>query len=469
MGEMAATPVVIGPVQGGRGRPFGSPVLDVGDHGYREDEFLLRGTAARYRPVDGAELGRDGRWAVEVAGTAPYRTRMVVYRPVDPARFNGTVVVSWNNVSAGFDLFNTESLEVLEGGYTHVAVTAQRVGVHGLPPAPKGLAAWDPERYGELSIPSDDYSFDIFTQAARCLAPDRPRRPVDPLGGLPVRELIAQGASQSAARLATYVNAVHPLSHAFDGYLLLIYFGSGAALEVGDEVVNLDAPPDPAALAEALRGRHLVRDDLDVPVMVVNSELEGIACHGVRQSDTDRFRYWEAAGTCHVSEQGQRARAPKLERDLGTAMPFGEGINRVPMTPLFDAALHHLHTWVAGGPPPPVQPRLDFAGDPPQLERDEHGIARGGIRLPQVEVPVARNSAEPLGPDIYSLLAGSSTPFDAPTLRALHGDGATYLERFTTAARAAEKAGVLRPRDLDALIDEARTEAGTLFHPPAEA
>ena len=457
MGATSPGPVVTGPITGGsRGWPFGGPVLDLARYGYREDEFFLEGTAERYRPTGGAELGRDGRWSVEVAGTSAFRTRIVVYRPIDPARANGTVVVSWNNVSMGFDLFNTDSLEVYEEGFTLVGVTCQRVGVHGLPPTPLGLAAWDPERYGSLSIPSDDYSFDIFTQAARVVAPDRPRQPVDPLDGLPVRKLVAQGASQSAARLATYVNAIHPRTRLFDAFLLTIYFGSGSPLEVGDEVVNLDAPPDPEALAEALRGRHLLRDDLDVPVMVVNSELEAIACHGVRQPDTDRFRYWEAAGTSHVSEQGQRARAPKIERDLGAPLPIAGGINRVPMVPLFDAALHHLRAWVDGGPPPPVQPRIEFAGDPPEIQRDEHGIARGGIRLPQVAVPVACDSAIPLAPDIRSLLAGSSTPFEPATLRDLYGDEATYVDRFTAAARAAEKAGVLLPRDVDALIDEAR-------------
>jgi hypothetical protein len=28
---------------------------------------------------------------------------MVVYRPIDPKKFNGTVIVEWDNVSAGLD------------------------------------------------------------------------------------------------------------------------------------------------------------------------------------------------------------------------------------------------------------------------------------------------------------------------------------------------------------------------------
>ena len=50
-------------------------------------------------------------------------------------------------------------------------------------PSLKGI---DPERYSELHHPGDDFSYDIFTQAAQLLGPDR-RRERDPLGGLDVR------------------------------------------------------------------------------------------------------------------------------------------------------------------------------------------------------------------------------------------------------------------------------------------
>jgi hypothetical protein len=151
-------------------------------------------------------------------------------------------------------------------------------------------------------------------------------------------------------------------------------------------------------------------------------------------------------------------RRPKFERDFGSelAMPVASGINEVPMAPLFDSAIHHLQSWLNGGPPPPIQPRICFAGDPPEIVRDEHGLAVGGIRLPQVEVPVAQNSAIPLSDDIYSRLGGSCVPFPPDTVTALYGDRNTYLSRFAEAARAAEKDGVLLPRDVEAVIEEAQ-------------
>ncbi len=452
-------PTVTGPVTGGaHGWPFGSPVADLAELGYREDEFFLEGEATRFAPSPGTELTSDGRWRVEPVGTAPFKTRLVVIRPEDPAAFGGTVVMSWNNVTAGYDNFGGgDSPVLLEAGCAFVAVTAQRAGVHGAGEHPMGLLAWDPERYGSLSISSDDYSFDIFTQAARALSGSRSDGSFDPMGGLGVRRIIAQGASQSAARLSAYVNAVHPLARAIDGFMLTLYFGSASPLEVGEATLTLPAPGSGEAQpAPRLGLATRLRDDLDVPVFVVNSECETAANYGVRQPDTDRFRYWEAAGTCHISRQAMASVGPRYQRDFGFVVPDQEGINELPMNPVVDAATHHMLAWVAEGTAPPVQPRIEFAGDPPEISRDEHGIARGGIRLPGAEVPVAHNSAIPLTPDFSSRLGGTCKPFAPEKVHALYGDGAQYIARFEEATRAAEKEGVVLPRDAEALIAEAR-------------
>src|SRR5262245_48179990 len=131
---------ISGPITGGvHGRPFGRPLVDLDRYGIVEEEFILEGEATSYRLV--GEMTRDGRWTAEPSTTATFRTRIVVYRPA-PDQFNGTVVVSWNNVTAGYDLFGGESLEMLEGGYAYVGVTTQKVGIVGLEPMNQGLASW---------------------------------------------------------------------------------------------------------------------------------------------------------------------------------------------------------------------------------------------------------------------------------------------------------------------------------------
>jgi hypothetical protein len=451
---------VSGPVTGGsKGWAFAGPTTGLAALGYRQDEYFLEGEAVRYAPVPGTDLARDGRWQVEPVERAPYKTRMVVVRPIDPSAFNGTVIVLWNNVSAGYENFaGGDSAEVYEGGFAYVAVSVQRVGIHGQPDNPQGLRDWDPERYGSLSIASDDYSFDIYTQAANLVAPDRPRAALDPMDGLEVRRLIAQGASQSAARLASYLNGIQPITRRFDAFFFVMYFGGGTPLEVGDAVMTVrEAAPDGSA-PRIPEGLHLLRDDLGLPIMVVNTECEATSCYGVRQPDSECFRYWEVAGASHVSLPAMASSSPRMERDFGFSIPLDESmqaINQVSVAPVVDAALHHLQAWMSEGTPPPAQPRIEFDGEPAEIVRDEHGIARGGIRLPQVEVPLGHNSAIQQAPDVFSRLVGYHESFPVEKVRDLYGDRAAYLARYEEATHAAEAASVVLPRDVDLLLAEA--------------
>ena len=452
--------MIHGPITGGQnGWVFNRPLIDLAARGFVEAEFFLEGEAVTYTPAPGAELGRDGKWRVAPKGRVPFKTRFLVYRPADPAKFNGTVVLCWNNVTAGYELFFGESPEVLDEGYAYVCATVQKVGVHGFDENPQGLRAWDAERYGELSIPTDDASYDIFSQVARAVGPDR-ERVIDPLGGLAVKNVIGLGASQSAGRLATYINAVHPLppeqgGHAFDGYMLQIYFGSGAPIEASDRPIGA---PGANARRPLPRGQNLIRDDLDVPVMIVNTELEAIACRNVRQPDTDRFRTWEAAALTHVSYQAQLLRNAKFQRDFGAAPAApSERMNRIYLQPFYDAALHHLTRWVSGGAPPPSQPLIDFNSDG-QVVRDQDGIATGGVRLPQADAPVAMNSSTPLTDDFSGRLRGSNKPFEVARLDELYGDESGYLTKFSQAAAAAVEAGVMMSRDVEPALSEATLE-----------
>jgi hypothetical protein len=451
--------MIQGPITGGRhGWAFARPIIDLAAKGYVEEEFFLSGDATTYALAPGSEMSRDGKWRAEPKGKVPFKTRFLVYRPADPAKFNGVAAVCWNNVTAGYELFFGESPEVLEGGYAYVCASVQKVGLDGFAEDPMGLLAWDAERYGDLSIPTDDASYDIFTQIARAVGPKRDRG-VDPMGGLEVKQVIGLGASQSAGRLSTYINAVHPLAKAFDGFILQIYFGSGTALAGSDRPVNpATVHLDANTTRPLVRAANLIRDDLDVPAMIVNTELEAIACLPVRQPDTDRFRTWEAAALTHVSYQSQLLRNVKFRRDFEREPPaLSERMNRIYLQPFYDAALHHMARWAAGVAPPPSQPLIEFDADGQPI-RDEHGIAKGGVRLPQAAAPVAMNSSTPVTNDFAGRLRGSNQPFDAAKLEAMYGDEAGYLARFKAAAEAAVKAGVLMPREVAAQTEEAARE-----------
>src|SRR4029450_8544493 len=79
-------------------RPLPGPIpslmpsgYDLADVGYVEEEYLLEGVAESDRLAGGRTPG--GRWTAETDGRSPYRTRLLVRRPVDPDRFSGTVLV----------------------------------------------------------------------------------------------------------------------------------------------------------------------------------------------------------------------------------------------------------------------------------------------------------------------------------------------------------------------------------------
>ena len=113
-------------------------------------------------------MDRDSRGA-----TAPYTTRVVVRRPINPNKFNGTVVVEWLNVTgladAGPDWTLTHN-ELIRDGFAWVGVSAQQVGVErGQERRPVTPIAGDPVRYATLSHPGDSFSYDIFSQAGQAI------------------------------------------------------------------------------------------------------------------------------------------------------------------------------------------------------------------------------------------------------------------------------------------------------------
>jgi Alpha/beta hydrolase domain len=454
---------VVGPITGGaHGIAFGGTLADLGTLGFRQDEYLIEGTAESFTAL--GELSFDGRWLVGPSGSAEFRTRMLVTAPIDPARFNGTVIVEWNNVSAGFDIMLADEPALFELGFAHVGITTQYVGVHGHPDASMGLVAWDPERYGTLHHPGDRYSFDVYAQAAQLVARDRSLGALDPMRGLPVDKLVALGGSQSAGRLATFINAVAQHRPVFDSIVLVTYFGSGAALDT-DTV--LDVRQVDAGEQRLFPAGTLLRGDLGIPLLVVNSETEVLFHAPVRQSDTDQYRCWEVAGTAHATVPEMTNIFMKLMRD-GIAMPTVAEMSEMPpmcaiaWKPVMNTALDHLQRWIHGGPPPPNQPLIDITGDGVDIVRDDRGIARGGVRLPDVDVPLAAHTGVN-GLGGMMVLNGASVPYPRASIDAMYRDRDDYLARFDDAAGRAVSAGVLMPSAVAALRVVAEQNSHMVF------
>jgi hypothetical protein len=463
---------VTGPITGGaHGWAFSTPLADLDAVGYVAEEFFLEGTATAYEAEPGVELGVDGKWAVHPGRTAAYRSRMLVVRPREGSAFNGIVHVNWQNVTAGFEIGTADSDQLLDG-CAWIGVTAQRVGVEGIAGTEQlALRGWDPERYGTLEHPGDDFSFDIFTQAARAVGPAT-------LGGMTARRLVASGGSQSAMRLRTYANAVQPLERAFDAFFLFVDFGKGSLPDTS----SIDPAAIPMGILPTVDVQ--IRDDLGVPALVFNSETEATAVYPVRQADTDTLRLWEVAGTCHTGGiSSQLAMAPLFARD-GIALTLGgaageafvpERPNVLSFTPSHRAAVHHFHQWIDGGPPPPQQDRIEFdpsgtseapvllasPGTPP-IRRDRYGNALGGIRLPDFAVPTGQHTGIGEG-EALAALVGYSRPFSPEELAELYPNREAYLSRWHAALDHAVEAGFVLADDAPAMKAVADETAATVF------
>ena len=112
--------------------PISAVPIDLVDNGYVSEEFFVSGTASAFEVV-GAPVA-DGTWSVAPQSTAAFRTRIVVRRPSEPERFNGTVLVEWFNVSGGVEAGPDWAYlgpQIVADGYAYVGVSAQAFGVDG--------------------------------------------------------------------------------------------------------------------------------------------------------------------------------------------------------------------------------------------------------------------------------------------------------------------------------------------------
>lgn len=451
------TPAVTGPIaavsvgDASRDYPFFASVVDLKARGWVEQEYFIEGTANRYA-IQGQATG-----TIRDSGH-PYKTRILVRRPASASAFTGTVVVEWNNVTAGRDLdidwFQSHE-HFIRSGYAWVGVTPQRIGV-------EALKVWNAKRYGTLdvthggAVTGDDLSYDIFAQAAQAIrTPGR----VNVLGGLKPARIFATGHSQSAGRLANYVNAIHPIASVFDA--VMVHGGGGR-----------------------------IRTDLDIPVFKLLAETDVLGNQAAnRQPDTNKFRTWEVAGSSHVDVQfrassmklaardgsptapavdpgvprgGRAGQTPSTGRGVtrGQSLPSGNpgGCERppyshVPFHHVMNAAFDHLVRWVTNGTPPPAAPPIDIAsvGPPATASRDAMGNALGGIRLAEHAVPTAVNTGVNGGAG-FCRLYGSHEPFDAAALAKLYPTHTGYVSAVRQITLRNLEAGYILKVDADATI-----------------
>jgi len=127
--------------------------------------------------------------------------------------------------------------------------------------------------------------------------------------------------------------------------------------------------------------------------------------------------------------------------------------NNIPNQYFSSAALVALDRWVAFGVAPSSPPLPDVTGvDTPEVRLDQHGNAKGELRHPWVDMPLARYSWQ----GRCAGGAGSREVFESARLRQLHGSPSVYLLRFEAAVRVAEAQRVLLPEHAEEAIEQAK-------------
>lgn len=430
-------------------------LIDLSTVGYQASEFFLTGNASSYHNAVGPPFTANGQWTIEADATQqPYKTRIQVYRPINPASFNGTVYVEWLNVTNQSDSaadWILSHVEMIRQGAVYVGVTVQLIGVN----AARNL---EPARYGSaganLAHPGDSFSYDIFSQAGQAVRDNQGTI----LGGLALAQLIALGESQSATRLVTYIDALGFLHQEYDGYLVHSRGTNGAALR-GNPPGTINAP-----------GPTLIRTDLGVPVFVLQTETDSRA---TRQPDTSIFVQWEVAGSAHADMYtlgiGQfdtgldNTAAVRLFQAMlhptndplpGILPPCGLPVNSGPHHWSYQAAIFALENWVADGTPPPSGgPGLTTTGAPTApLVLDANGNATGGVRSPHVDAPVAtiRGTGQPPS-NLFCSLFGTDTPFTSEKLATLYPSHGAFVSAWNQSVDDGVAGGFLVAEDAPVL------------------
>lgn len=413
---------------------YNASAIDLADHGYVEEEYFIDGTANRYSTPElmtGEIL--DGGHA--------YRSRFFVRRP--PAKnFNGTVVIEWLNVTGGTDKdidWWQAGHHLVRNGYAYIGVSAQRVGI-------EALKEWSPARYGSLdvtdsgTVQNDDLSYDIFSAVAKAvnrIGETTPAGQVDILGGLKARKIVATGHSQSASRLAVYLNNVHPREPVFDGFI--VHGGGGR-----------------------------IRDDQNVRIFKLMAETDMPRRTAEPQRDSNYFRQWEVAGASHVDilfeieyareralANGEPVEMAK-ERSPGCDLP---AYSRVPFRDVMSAAFEHMQVWLEKGTPPPTAQPLAVIRGLPNVEfaRDEYGNILGGIRLAAHAVATAKNTGMNGGTENrFCFLYGSHQPFDKAALKKLYPTHKRYVDAVKAVVEQNVADGYILPYAAERTIREAQ-------------
>ena len=442
--------------------PFSSMYCSVGrvnleDNQYIEKEFLMSGTANVYHLYD-----NDTPYVVKADN--PYATRLLVRYP-DTAKgktCSGRVYLDILNASSGVDLediWRRSYQHLMDSGDIYIGITSQS----GTAAA---LKRFDSDRYQDINWEvdgkeEDGLVFDMLSQLGNLLRDDP--QAILPEGMIP-EYIYLTGQSWSGDYLNTYTSVFYDYYNQdrslFDGYISVV-------------------APAETYIATDVHGPRDVYTETKEPYFVINSESEHyFGSYGdwyldfeyVRIPDASeenyKFRFYEMVGSSHSDPV-----SPILPNNPEIAKA-NNGVARDPkqydgdqthsdlqLDMLITACLENVHNWAANGVEAPSGDKYwleyrtvvdPFVKDMPEVVADENHNALGGIRMPQMEAPVAQYKAFR---NDSSVTDGSMIYFSKEKIHELYPGGyAQYKEQFDAAAEKLYREGYLVETDYEKLI-----------------
>ncbi|TVV69816.1 alpha/beta hydrolase domain-containing protein [Sphingomonas solaris] len=458
-------------------KPFLAATDDLAAHGYVEEEYFVSGQARAYEWVGDTLKVRPASKA------GPYVTRILVRRPIDPARFSGNIEFETLNSSTSLDITTTMATSadyVMDKGDVWIGVTSKSVTLNALKrfdPARYAPLAWSNPMPAEARCPhpsivpmypmagmfkiedfpampdapsEDGLIWDIYGQIGAFLKGDQRERI---LPGFRRPHIFATGYSQSGMIQRNFISAFHNLMRMPDGGPIF----DGYLVEVGPAMLRINQcstdilPDDPR--------NHL--PVIDVPV--INIVSEGDMWLGLHTRQPDRVDgrtglvTYEIAGASHKTGFGEAGHATKLEATRAGVpnplipVPKDIVVNDFPRGYLSAAALKNLQDWALKGTAPPQAPRLEIEAG--KVVRDADGNALGGLRSPWIDVPLARYQGA-VGLAAYAVV-GQKFPYPHEKLRQLYPEHATYVGKVKTSVASAVDQRWLLPESGKRIIQAA--------------
>ena len=361
--------------------------LNLADHGYREDEYFLSGTANVYEYNDAGDGVRIKEPDV------PYTTVILVRRPIHVKDFSGRVQLEMGHPQFGAttQMWAHSNKKFMREGDAWVRITNSRGGPTGSSLAV--LQQYDPERYASLAFPEDGLNWDVIGQVGELLKSNTPASPLNPLK---VKQIFMGGFSGSGAITQMWINDFSQIlrrpdgSSIMDGYVV----GEPSGYPLINSQAERIAADDP---------RQAVIPP-GVPVVKLHSRPEP-AAQQRPDSDTfsDRYRTYEVAGAAHTDNYTNPLSFPTFIQEQATEWgqanlyPFmcQWGMNDFPYEQQWNLAISVIEKWSeqsarSHGPrwSPPRADRIELNADG-SIAKDEFGNDLGGVRSVAVDVPIA--------------------------------------------------------------------------------